>query len=335
MKVAIHPPLTPVTAGSNGTAAATLPNVCKMPGPPAPFVPTPLPNIARSGNNLQGGSSTVKIGGHSVVIRGATFGSTGDLASKATGGGLVSGNTHGPAKFVGPGSMTVKIEGKAVHLLGESMTNNNSNPPNAGTAMLVQDSAPPSLLAMLRRIAEECEEEVGNFAPRDPRIRKECKELGTAKHACCARKLEDECEELDEKGRPKQPLYSEPAYDRATGKMIPRKNPRCGPPPLVPRTQSAIRNQARGYFHSGKSPFRSPMHAIGAMVAGKKFPDVVIPSDPDLPCERGNVEAVYELKFPCPKGKPAKWSRDRRGQWQRDAYKDLLRPNQPPTLIQP
>ena len=107
MKTAIHPPRTPVTAGSNGTAAATLPNVCKMPGPPAPFVPTPLPNIARSGIQLRGGSKTVKISGKSVAIRGCTFGSTGDLASKATGGGIISANTHGPAKFVAPGSMNV------------------------------------------------------------------------------------------------------------------------------------------------------------------------------------------------------------------------------------
>jgi uncharacterized Zn-binding protein involved in type VI secretion len=333
MKTAIHPPRTPVTAGSNGTAAATLPNVCKMPGPPAPFVPTPLPNVARSGIDLRGGSKTVKIEGKSVAIRGATFGSTGDIASKATGGGLVSANTHGPAKFVAPGSMNVKIEGKAVHLLSDAMTNNNSNPPNAGTIMLVQDSSPPSLLTMLARIAEECEEEVGNFPPRDPRIRKECKELGAAKHACCARKLDDGSEELDEDGKPEHHLYSEPAYDRATGKMIPRKNPRRGPPPLVPRTQSAIRNQARGYYRSGKSPYRSAKHAIGAMVASKKFPDVVVPSNPDLPCERGNVEAVYEFKFPCPRGKKADWGRDRKGRPQLEAYDELLQPNQPPTIV--
>ena len=332
-KVAVNAPRTPVTAGSKGVAAATLPNVCKMPGPPAPFVPTPLPNIARSGNNLQGGSKTVKISGKSVAIRGATFGSTGDLASKATGGGLVSANTHGPAKFVAPGSMNVKIEGKAVHLLGDAMTNNNSNPPNAGTIMLVQDSSPPPFLAMLARIAEECEEELGNFPPRDPRIRKECKELGTAKHACCARKLEDANEELDEDGKPQHRTYSEPAYDRATGKMIARKNPRHGPPPFVPRTQSAIRNQAVGYFRSGKSPYRSSKHAIGAMVAGKKFPDVVVPSNPDLPCERGNVEAVYEFKFPCPRPKKSEWERDRRGQAQLKAYDNLLQPSQYPKIV--
>jgi len=333
MKTAINPPLTPVTAGSKGTAAATLPNVCKMPGPPAPFVPTPLPNIAKSSINLQGGSKSVEIEGHTVAIKGATFDSTGDIASKATGGGIISANTHGPAKFAAPGSMNVKIEGKAVHLLGDAMTNNNSNPPNAGTIMLVQESTPPSLLSMLTRIAEECEEEVGNFPPRDTRIKKECKDLGTAKHACCARKLEAANDELDEDGKPQQRVYSEPGYDRATGKMIPRKNPRRGPPPFVPRTQSAIRNQASGYFHSGKSPYRSTWHAIGAMVAGKKFPDVVIPCDPDLPCERGNVEAVYDFKFPCPRGKAPRWGHDRKGRTQFDAYDELLEPNQPPTII--
>ena len=333
MKTAIHSPLTPVTAGSKGTAAATLPNVCKMPGPPAPFVPTPLPNIAKSSVQLRGGSKTVKIEGKSVAIRGATFGSTGDIASKATGGGLVSANTHGPAKFVAPGSLNVKIEGKAVHLLGDAMTNNNSNPPNAGTIMLVQASSPKGFLAALACIAEECEEEVGNFPPKDPRIAKNCKDLGVAKHACCARKLEDANEELDEDGKPQQQIYSEPAYDRATGKMIPRKNPRRGPPLLVPRTQSAIRNQARGFFRSGKSPYRSSSHAIGAMVAGKKFPDVVIPCDPSLPCERGNVEAVYEFKFPCPRRKAARWGRDRRGRAQLKAYEDLLGPNQEPQIV--
>jgi uncharacterized Zn-binding protein involved in type VI secretion len=334
MKTAINPPRTPVTAGSKGTAAATLPNVCKMPGPPAPFVLTPLPNIAKSSINLQGGTKTVKIEGKSVAIRGATFGSTGDIASKATGGGLVSANTHGPAKFVAPGSMNVKLEGKAVHLLGDAMTNNNSNPPNAGTVMLVQASCPPTLEAALQRIAEECEEQVGNFPPRDPRIAKQCKDLGVKKHACCAQKLEDAERQRAKDGEPRQ-LYSEPAYDRATGKMLPRKNPLPGPPPMVPRTQTAICNQARGFYQSGRSPFRSSRHAIGAMVAGKKFPDVVVPSNPSLPCERGNVAAVYDFKFPCPRGRMPRWGRDRSGRKQRDAYKDLLQPPELPTIIRP
>src|SRR5262245_57956889 len=109
--VGTHPPKTPVTKGSGAVAKNTTPNVCKMPGPPAPFVPSPLPNIGKSELSPKDYSKTVKIEGQTVAIRGATFGSIGDIASKATGGGLISANTHGPTKFVTPGSMTVKIEG--------------------------------------------------------------------------------------------------------------------------------------------------------------------------------------------------------------------------------
>ncbi len=134
--VSINPPKTPVTKGSSSVAAATLPNVCKMPGPPAPFVPTPLPNIGNSGNAPQGYSKSVDIEGQSVAIAGASFGSTGDVASQGTGGGLISSNTQGPTKFIGPGSFNVQIEGKNVQLLGDPMLNNcgpSGSPANAGT----------------------------------------------------------------------------------------------------------------------------------------------------------------------------------------------------------
>lgn len=136
--VGIHPPKTPVTKGSTGIAKATIPNVCKMPGPPAPFVPSPLPNIAKSGMSPKGYSKKVKIEGNTVAIRGASFKSMGDMASKGTGGGLISANTHGPAKFITPGSLTVKVEAKSVHLLGEPMLNNcgaSGSPPNTGATM--------------------------------------------------------------------------------------------------------------------------------------------------------------------------------------------------------
>lgn len=134
--VAIHPPKTPVTKGSNSISAATIPNVCKMPGPPAPFVPTPLPNIGRSAIRPQGYSRTVKIEGNTVAITGASFGSIGDIASKGTGGGIISMNCEGATKFIAPGSLTVKIEGKNVQLLSDIMSNNNGpagSPPNAAT----------------------------------------------------------------------------------------------------------------------------------------------------------------------------------------------------------
>lgn len=150
--VAVNPPKTPVTKGSNGIAAATLPNVCKMPGPPAPFVPTPLPNIGTSGDSPSGYSTTVKIEGQAVAIQGASFKSKGDVASQGTGGGLVSNNTHGPTKFIGPGSFDVKIQGKNTQLLSDQMMNNcgpSGSPPNSATMMgLAQGPNVPGALAV-------------------------------------------------------------------------------------------------------------------------------------------------------------------------------------------
>jgi uncharacterized Zn-binding protein involved in type VI secretion len=122
--VSVNPPKTPVTEGANSMSTATVPNVCKMPGPPAPFVPTPLPNIGKSGDSPADYSKKVTFEGKKVAIKGASYKSVGDVASKATGGGLVSAQTHGTTKFVSPGSMNVKVEGKNVHLLGDFTTNN-------------------------------------------------------------------------------------------------------------------------------------------------------------------------------------------------------------------
>lgn len=128
VSVGVNPPKTPVTEGSTGVAAATAPNVCKMPGPPAPFVPTPLPNIGTSGDSLSDATGTVKIEGKKVAIKGSYFMSqpSPDVASKGTGGGLLSAATQGKTEFVAPGSMDVKAEGKNIQLLGDAMTNNGS-----------------------------------------------------------------------------------------------------------------------------------------------------------------------------------------------------------------
>jgi uncharacterized Zn-binding protein involved in type VI secretion len=190
--VGIHPPKTPVTKGSLGTAKATIPNVCKMPGPPAPFVPSPLPNIAKSGMSPKGYSKNVKIEGNTIAIRGAIFKSMGDMASKGTGGGLISANTHGPAKFITPGSLTVKIEGKNVHLLGEPMLNNcaaSGSPPNTGATMMglhqySLDASPEE--KALQDIMCECHKN-----PPPPKPPGHCKEIGEAKHECCEKAIKN------------------------------------------------------------------------------------------------------------------------------------------------
>jgi hypothetical protein len=193
ISVAIHPPKTPVTAGSSGTAKATLPNVCKMPGPPAPFVPSPLPNIAKSGNSPKDYSTSVLIEGEKVAIRGATFESMGDVASQGTGGGLISANEQGVAKFVVPGTMDVKIEGKGVHLLGDPMLNNcaaGGTPPNTGATLGgVQQATQKEILKILKDIVCKCNDEVKQAPP--GKKQKTCAQLGTEKHECCEKAIKD------------------------------------------------------------------------------------------------------------------------------------------------
>jgi hypothetical protein len=155
--VAINAPKTPVTKGSNGVAMATLPNICKMPGPPAPFVPVPLPNIGTSDNGPKGYSTSVKIEGHPVAIQGSSFLSKGDIAAQGSGGGIVSMNVQGPTTFIGPGSLDVKIENKNVQLLGDPMLNNcgpAGAPANAATMIGVLQPAISALGGALGIIPE-------------------------------------------------------------------------------------------------------------------------------------------------------------------------------------
>jgi hypothetical protein len=194
--VAINPPKTPVTKGSQSIAAATVPNVCKMPGPPAPFVPTPLPNIGRSALSPQDYSTTVKIEGNEVAIRGSSFGSIGDIASKPTGGGIVSMNTQGQTKFIGPGSMDVKIEGKNVQYLADPMMNNcgpSGSPANAATlggVLHVPGGVPPKLSDIAKQCHAKVEREVAKGRTDSKGNAPSCATKGTWKHKCCQDKLE-------------------------------------------------------------------------------------------------------------------------------------------------
>lgn len=149
--ISVNAPKTPVTEGSGGKAFATTPNVCKMPGPPAPFVPVPLPNLGTSRDNLQNGTTTVKFEGKKIAIKGAIFMSmpSGDVASQGTGGGIISMKVQGKTEFLAPGSMDVKAEGKNIQLLGDAMGNNGGSPVNAATMAELQAAIGPSVAADL------------------------------------------------------------------------------------------------------------------------------------------------------------------------------------------
>jgi uncharacterized Zn-binding protein involved in type VI secretion len=281
--VSIHPPKTPVTKGSRGTAKATLPNVCKMPGPPAPFVPAPLPNIAKSGNSPKGYSTTVKIEGNTVAIRGATFESMGDMASKGTGGGLISANTHGPAKFITPGSLTVKIEGKSVHLLSEPMLNNcgaSGSPPNTGATLvgLDQDEV-TAIIAALTAVAKACNDAMNkkwdDEHPNGP------------KHTDCE-------SNSGEMMGPKNKQTPKPVQVKLGEIKEQCVNDTVGKDPGVLKSQEAFKSNGQS---AGKAkPFGSAIPDSGGGIPDFCFANTPITSSKD-------VLQIFELKFPCKKGK--------------------------------
>ena len=117
--------LSVVHAGSNGITIA-FPDVCKTPAPPAPFVPIPYPNIAKSSDTAQG-ASTVKCDGNPVCVKDSNFMvSTGDEAGSLL--GVASNKIKGKAEFVNF-SFDVRFEGKNVPRAFDLMLHNDKNTP--------------------------------------------------------------------------------------------------------------------------------------------------------------------------------------------------------------
>ena len=118
--------LSVVHASSNGVSIA-FPDVCKTPAPPAPFVPIPYPNIAKSSDTAKG-SKKVKCDGESTCVKDSNFStSTGDEAGSA-GGGMVSSKIKGKAEFI-LSSTDVKFEGSGVCRAFDLMLHNDKNTP--------------------------------------------------------------------------------------------------------------------------------------------------------------------------------------------------------------
>jgi hypothetical protein len=114
-----------VHASSSGVSIA-FPDVCKTPAPPAPFVPIPYPNIAKSGDTAQG-SKKVECDGNPVCVKDSNFSmSTGDEAGSLM--GVASSKNKGKAEFVNF-SFDVQIEGKNVPRAMDLMLHNDKNTP--------------------------------------------------------------------------------------------------------------------------------------------------------------------------------------------------------------
>jgi hypothetical protein len=110
----------------SGGITTAFPDVCLTPAPPAPPVPIPYPNIARSSDTASG-SSSVKCDGNPICLKDSNFStSTGDEAGSV--GGVASGTTKGKAEFVNF-SFDTMVEGKNVARALDLMLHNNKNTP--------------------------------------------------------------------------------------------------------------------------------------------------------------------------------------------------------------
>ena len=117
--------LSVVHAASNGVSVA-FPDVCKTPAPPAPPIPIPYPNIAKSSDTAQG-AKTVQCDGNPVCVKDSNFMvSTGDEAGSLM--GVASSKIKGKAEFVNF-SFDVQIEGKNVPRALDLMLHNEKNTP--------------------------------------------------------------------------------------------------------------------------------------------------------------------------------------------------------------
>jgi len=117
--------LSVVHSGSSGISIA-FPDVCKTPAPPAPFVPIPYPNIAKSGDTAQG-AKKVTCDGNPVCVKDSNFMlSSGDEAGTLM--GVASNKIKGKAEFVNF-SFDVQVEGKGVPRAFDLMLHNDKNTP--------------------------------------------------------------------------------------------------------------------------------------------------------------------------------------------------------------
>jgi hypothetical protein len=114
-----------VNEDSNGVTIA-FPDVCKTPAPPAPFVPIPYPNIAKS-SDTDKGTKKVTAADKPICVKDSNFRmSTGDEAGSLF--GMLSSKIKGKAEFVNF-SFDVQFEGKNVPRSFDLMLHNDKNTP--------------------------------------------------------------------------------------------------------------------------------------------------------------------------------------------------------------
>jgi hypothetical protein len=135
--------LSVVHAASNGISMA-FPDVCKTPAPPAPPIPIPYPNIAKSSDTAQG-AKKVTCDGNPPCVKDSNFMmSTGDEAGSLM--GIMSSKIKGKAEFINF-SFDVQFEGKNVPRALDMMLHNDKNTPPVpviqGPVVAIPQPPPP------------------------------------------------------------------------------------------------------------------------------------------------------------------------------------------------
>ncbi len=124
----------PASTDGGGQAMA-VPDVCKVPAPPGPPVPTPFPNVAML-SQADGGTCSSKVrivNRKACTVRTEIARTSGDEAGTLK--GMVSSTSMDKATFKS-GSMRVRIEGAdaAKHMSPTAHNGSNANAP-AGTQL--------------------------------------------------------------------------------------------------------------------------------------------------------------------------------------------------------
>lgn len=121
--------------------AMAVPDICKVPMPPAPPIPTPFPNIGMTpmANPV---TKKVLIGGVPALTKASKIPlTTGDEPGVL--GGIISGKIMGEVEFI-MGSTKVKLEGNPAVFMGNSTKQNNGNAigadlmPSQATVMIME-----------------------------------------------------------------------------------------------------------------------------------------------------------------------------------------------------
>lgn len=107
-----------------GGSCVAFPDVCLVPAPPGPAIPTPFTNMGMCAQ-ATGAVDAIVVQGHSILVESSRIPmSTGD--EPGVGGGVVSGMNIGEITFKS-GSQKVRAKGKRVVMLTSRTAHNGAN----------------------------------------------------------------------------------------------------------------------------------------------------------------------------------------------------------------